>query len=82
MDKKSANFNKLLKSIKDKWVAVSDDYSRVFSSGNTLESIVKKVKTSNNVKMFRVMPFDVCTFPQLAFDITYSPCYNRKTRLK
>ena len=46
MDKKSANFNKLLKSFKGKWVAASDDYSKVFASGNTLESIVKKVKTN------------------------------------
>ena len=64
MDKKSINFNKLFKSFKDKWVAVSDDYDKVFASGNTLESIVKKVKTKNNVKMFRVMPFDVIYSPK------------------
>jgi len=64
MDKKSANFNKLLKSFRDKWVAVSLDYGKVFASGDTLESVVKKVKTKNNVKMFRVMPFDVIYSPK------------------
>jgi hypothetical protein len=64
MDKKSINFNKLLKSFKDKWVAVSLDYSKVFASGNTLQSVAKKVKTKGNVKMFRVMPFDVIYSPK------------------
>jgi hypothetical protein len=64
MDKKSTNFNKLLKSFKDKWVAVSDDYGKVFASGNTLESIVKKVKANKHAKMFRVMPFDVIYSPK------------------
>ena len=58
MDKTSINFNKLLKSFKDKWVAVSDDYGKVFASGNTLESIMKKVKDLKGIKMFRVVPFD------------------------
>ena len=64
MDKKSTNFNKLLKSFKDKWVAVSDDYGKVFASRNTLESIVKKVKANKHAKMFRVMPFDVIYSPK------------------
>ena len=65
MDKKSLNFNKLLKSFKDKWVAVSDDYSRVFASGNTLESIIDKVKNKAGIKMFRVMSFDTIYSPIL-----------------
>jgi hypothetical protein len=63
MDKTSANFNKLLQSFKDKWVAVSDDYSQVFASGDTLESIINKVKDTTGVKMFRVMPFDMIYSP-------------------
>jgi len=64
MDKTSTNFNKLLRSFKDKWVAVSDDYSKVFASGNTLESIVNKVRDTAKVKMFRVIAFDTIYSPK------------------
>jgi hypothetical protein len=63
MDKTSANFNKLLQSFKDKWVAVSPDYGEVFASGTTLDSIMGKVKGKTGVKMFRVMPFDTIYSP-------------------
>jgi len=63
MDKTSTNFNKLLKSFKDQWVAVSEDYGTVFASGHTLESISKKIKTTKNVKMFKVVPFDTIYSP-------------------
>jgi len=63
MDNTSINFNKLLKSFKDKWVAVSYDYGKVFASGNTLESIMKKVKDLKGIKMFRVVPFDTIYSP-------------------
>ncbi|MEK7501511.1 MAG: hypothetical protein AAB629_01145 [Patescibacteria group bacterium] len=64
MDKTSTNFNKLLQSFRDKWVAVSDDYGKVFASGNTLESITNKVKDMTGVKMFRVIPFDTIYSPK------------------
>ncbi len=64
MDKESTNFNKLLRSFKDKWVAVSDDYGKVFASGSTLESIMGKVKNTIGVKMFRVIPFDAIYSPK------------------
>ena len=64
MDKTSINFNKLLRSFKDKWVAVSDDYGKVFASGNTLESIMNKVKNMTGIKMFRVIPFDTIYSPK------------------
>ena len=63
MDKRSINFNKLLKTFRDKWVAVSDDYSKVFASGSTLESIVNKFKNKVDVKMFKVIPFDISYSP-------------------
>jgi hypothetical protein len=52
-----------LQSFKDKWVAVSDDYSKVFASGNTLENIIEKVDNTVGVKLFRVVPFDMIYFP-------------------
>ena len=64
MDKTSTNFNKLLQSFRDKWVAVSDDYGKVFASGNTLESITNKVKEMTGGKMFRVIPFDTIYSPK------------------
>ena len=63
MDKASINFNKLLRSFKDQWVAVSEDYGTVFASGRTLEIVSKKVKTTKNVKMFKVVPFDTVYSP-------------------
>ena len=63
MDKTSTNFNKLLRSFKDKWVAVSADYGKVFASGDTLESIMSKVKGLKDIKMFRVIPFDAIYSP-------------------
>jgi hypothetical protein len=63
MDKTSINFNKLLQSFKDKWVAVSDDYGKVFASGDTLDSILNKAKGLKNIKMFRVVPFDTVYSP-------------------
>jgi len=63
MDKTSINFNKLLRSFKDQWVAVSEDYGTVFASGDTLESISKRVKNTKKVKMFKVIPFDTIYSP-------------------
>lgn len=63
MDKTSLNFNKILQAFKDKWVAVSNDYSKVFASGDTLESIIKKVNGLKDIKMFKVIPFDVVYSP-------------------
>ena len=63
MDKTSINFNKLMQSFKDKWVAVSADYSEVFASGDTLESIISKAKGLKNIKLFRVVPFDTVYSP-------------------
>ena len=63
MDKTSINFNKLLQSFKDKWVAVSADYGKVFASGDTLETVISKSKGLKNIKMFRVIPFDTVYSP-------------------
>ena len=57
MNKQSKNFNRLLKSFRNKWVAVSDDYGRVFASGNTLQATMKKIKDRADLKVFRVIPF-------------------------
>ena len=63
MDKTSINFNKLLQSFRNKWVAVSNDYSKVFASGDTLESVIKKAKNLKDIKMFRVIEFDTVYSP-------------------
>lgn len=63
MDKTSTNFNKPLRSFKDQWVAVSEDYGTVFASGHTLESILKKVRATKDVKVFKVIPFDTVYSP-------------------
>lgn len=60
----SNNFSKILKSFKDKWVAVPEDYSEVFASGNTLTEVKKKIDNKyKNVKVFKVIPFDMIYSP-------------------
>ena len=63
MDKTSQNFNKLLQSFMNKWVAVSDDYGNVFASGDTLQSVLTEVRGRKDIKMFLVIPFDVAYSP-------------------
>lgn len=63
MDKESKNFSKILKSFKNKWVVVSQDYSKVFASGNTLEKTLLKIKGKNNFRVFLVTPFSTSYSP-------------------
>ena len=60
----SNNFNEILKSFKDKWVAVPEDYSKVVASANTLSGVMGKIKKNSNLKVFKVIPLDMI----------YSPC--------
>jgi len=64
MDKTSINYNKLLKTFKDKWVATSGDYSKVFASGASLKSVMGKIKDTTKIKMFRVGPLDMIYSPK------------------
>ena len=64
VDNLSNNFNEILKSFKDKWVAVPEDYSKVLASADTLNDLIGKVKKGSNLKMFKVIPLDMI----------YSPC--------
>lgn len=63
MDKESKNFNKILKSFKNKWVAVSQDYGKVFASGSTLEKTLMKLKSKTNFRVFLVTPFSTSYSP-------------------
>ena len=64
IDKISSNFSNIIKSFKDKWVAVPEDYSRVVASANTLNGVMNKIKKDTNLKVFKVIPLDMI----------YSPC--------
>lgn len=63
-DKLSNNFSKIIKSFRDKWVAVPDDYSEVIASADTLSGVMSKIKKEDNLKVFKVIPLDMI----------YSPC--------
>ena len=63
-DNLSNNFSKIIKSFRDKWVAVPSDYSEVIASADTLSGVMNKVKDSSNLKFFKVIPLDMI----------YSPC--------
>jgi Family of unknown function (DUF5678) len=64
MDNLSNNFSKILKSFRDKWVAVPSDYSEVVASADTLQGVMNKIEKKNNLKIFKVIPLDMI----------YSPC--------
>ena len=63
MRKEEDNFTRIIKDFKNKWVAVSSDYSRVFVSGNSLEGVMKKVDQKKNLKVFKVVPFNMIYSP-------------------
>lgn len=64
IDNLSNNFSKIIKSFKDKWVAVPPDYSKVVASADTLQGVMSKIKKDTNLKIFKVIPLDMI----------YSPC--------
>ena len=59
------NFNKLCRSFKDKWVATSDDYATVVSSGESIKQVMGKIgdKNHSHLKIFRVVPSDLIYSP-------------------
>ena len=63
MKKESDNFTNLIKNFKNKWVAVSADYGKVFASANSLQSVMKKVDQKKHIKVFKVIPFDMVYSP-------------------
>ena len=63
MRKKEDNFTKIIRDFRNKWVAVSSDYSKVFVSGNSLECVMKKVDHKKNLKVFKVVPFNMIYSP-------------------
>jgi len=63
IDKTSSNFNKIMKSFKDKWVAVSPDYSKVFASANTLNGVINKIGKDTKLKIFKVVPLNMIYSP-------------------
>lgn len=58
------DLSKLLDQFKNKWVALSPDYKRVVSSGDTLESTAKKLKETDRdrVVFHRVLPGSFAPF--------------------
>ncbi|MBI2627761.1 hypothetical protein HYW72_02415 [Candidatus Nomurabacteria bacterium] len=60
----SNNFSRIIKSFRDKWVAVPEDYSRVVASADTLSGVMSKIKKADDLKVFKVIPLDMI----------YSPC--------
>ena len=52
------NLSKLLKPFANKWVALSPDYKKVISSGDTLENTAKKIKEIDREKVIfhKVIP--------------------------
>ena len=59
----SNNFSKIANSFKDKWVAVPLDYSEVVASADTLNGVTSKIKKNSNLKIFKVIPFDMIYSP-------------------
>ena len=43
----SATINKLYSRYKDRWVSVSEDYSKVFASSKNLDDLIKEIKEKN-----------------------------------
>lgn len=52
-----------MKSFKDKWVAVSPDYSKVFASANTLSGVMNKIEKDAKLKIFKVVPLNMIYSP-------------------
>ncbi|MEK7629237.1 MAG: DUF5678 domain-containing protein [Patescibacteria group bacterium] len=51
------NLSKILKPFVNKWVAISPDYKKIVSSGNTLQELVTKVGDKRKDLIFhKVMP--------------------------
>ena len=66
VDKKSANFSKIIRNFKDKWVGVTDDYSRVLASADSLAAVSRKLgKDASKTIIFRVIPFDMVYSPSV-----------------
>ncbi|KKR79862.1 MAG: hypothetical protein UU24_C0001G0021 [Candidatus Nomurabacteria bacterium GW2011_GWA2_40_9] len=63
VDTISNNFSKIVDSFKDKWVAVPLDYSEVVASADTLNGVTSKIKKNSNLKIFKVIPFDMIYSP-------------------
>lgn len=62
---KPVDLSKKLKPYENKWVALSFDYRKVFSSGKTLEETIKKLKkkSKEEVIFLKVLPFDMAYVP-------------------
>ena len=63
IDDLSNNFSKIIQSFRDKWVAVSDDYSEVVASADTLSGVMDKIKKNSTLKVFKVVSLDMIYSP-------------------
>lgn len=62
---KSIDLSKKLRPYENKWVALSLNYRKIFSSGKTLEEAIKNLKTKSKeeVVFLKVLPFDIAYVP-------------------
>lgn len=58
------DLSKILSGFKNKWVALAPDYKRVLSSGDTLESAVRKLKQTDRDRavFHKVLPSEFAPF--------------------
>ncbi len=52
------NLSKLLKPFENKWVALSSDYKKVISNGDTFKKVMGEIKSEekDKVVIFKVLP--------------------------
>ncbi|PJC28968.1 hypothetical protein CO053_01785 [Candidatus Shapirobacteria bacterium CG_4_9_14_0_2_um_filter_40_11] len=62
---KPVDLSKKLRAYENKWVALSFDYRKIFSSGKTLEEAIEKLKRKSreDVVFLKVLPFDMAYVP-------------------
>ena len=63
---KPVDLSKKLRAYENKWVALSLDYRKIFSSGKSLEEAIKKLQgkcEKEKVVFLKVLPFDMAYVP-------------------
>ena len=53
---KNPNIAEITKHYVNKWVALSEDHTKVLASGKTLAEVAKKTASEKRVMVFRVLP--------------------------
>jgi hypothetical protein len=53
---KNQDISEVTKRYVNKWVALSEDHTKVLASGKTLAEVLKKTSSKKRVMAFRVLP--------------------------